>query len=110
MRVAGYEAAHQPVRPENVVRESGDIAQKTPVRGRQSVEGAATDTVAWSSGAREAERIYEVIQQTPEVRHERIAEAQQALADGMLVLQGQVLADKVIFDPLNSVWPQSSGR
>ena len=103
MRVAGYDAAHQPVRPENVVRESGAIAQKTSVGGRQSVEGSTADTVALSSGAREAERIYAIIQQTPEVRHERVTAAQQALADGTLVLQGQALADKVICDPLHSV-------
>ena len=49
------------------------------------------------------QRMNEVIQETPELRRELVAQLRQALAVGSLVLDSQTLADKLIGLQLNDM-------
>ena len=86
------------------VQKSQDVTQTTPVEP-QPTAGASTpktDAIELSSRAKQTQRIHDTLQDTPEVRDARVAEAKRALAEGTLNLNGQDLAAKLLDDPLHN--------
>jgi anti-sigma28 factor (negative regulator of flagellin synthesis) len=51
---------------------------------------------------RNIQRAKQVIEETPEIREERVAAAKRALQAGMLNLHGKDLAEKLLQDPLHT--------
>jgi anti-sigma28 factor (negative regulator of flagellin synthesis) len=51
---------------------------------------------------REIQRARQVIEETPDVREERVAAAKLALQAGELNVRGEDLAEKLLADPLHS--------
>lgn len=54
------------------------------------------------SRSRDIRYAQEIVQETPEIREERVAAAKLALRNGTLTLRGKDLADKLLNDPLHS--------
>jgi anti-sigma28 factor (negative regulator of flagellin synthesis) len=51
---------------------------------------------------RDIQRAKQVIEETPEIREERVAAAKRALQAGTLNLHGEELAEKLLHDPLHT--------
>ena len=100
MQVSSSHSA--PVKP--TVQKSQDATQTTPAEP-QPTAGASepkTDVIELSSRAKETQRLHDTLQDTPEVRDARVAEAKRALEEGTLNLNGQDLAAKLLDDPLHN--------
>ena len=54
---------------------------------------------------RDIQRAKQVVEETPEIREERVAAAKRALKAGKLNLQGADLAEKLLSDPLHNPTP-----
>ena len=103
MRISGYDPS-QNIRPEHSVQGNGAVSRSETVNGRDHVKTpGSTDRVELSARARDLQHAREVVEATPEIREERVTAAQQALENGTLPLQGAVLADKLLSDPLHGV-------
>lgn len=94
MRIAGHEALNI-VRHDNAVREGGLVTQGKSPEATASAAISGTDRVELSARVRDIQRIQEVLQQTPEVREDRVAEAKTALQSGTLSLGGAELTPKL---------------
>ena len=75
-------------------REVPDMAQDT-------AETSSMDQQTPSWRDCDIQRAKRVVEETPEVREERVAAAKRALQAGTLKLQGAELADKLLRDPLH---------
>jgi len=51
---------------------------------------------------RDIQRAKQIIEETPEIREERVAAAKRALQAGTLNLRGEELAEKLLHDPLHA--------
>lgn len=95
MRITGYEALNS-ARHDNVVREGGPVTQGKSPAVTVSTVISGPDRVELSARVRDIQRIQEVVQQTPEMREDRIAEAKTALQSGTLSLGGAELTPKLL--------------
>jgi len=50
---------------------------------------------------KELERVKKVVEQATDIRQERVETAKLALKEGKLKLKGNILAEKILADPLN---------
>jgi flagellar biosynthesis anti-sigma factor FlgM len=60
----------------------------------------ATDTVALSARLQDIQHARQIVQESPEVREDLVDDARQALAVGALMLESDVLAEKLISEQL----------
>ncbi len=62
---------------------------------------AANDSVSLSSGSRDVRKIKEILQETPDIRAERVAELKAGIESGEYQVDSRRLADKMLADLLN---------
>ena len=107
MRISGQETTNIPQRPENLVR-SNDVSRTRSSEGVEnnsvdsSNEVLSADRVELSAQARYIQRVREVAQEAPEIRANRVEEAQRAVQNDTLNLNSQVLADRIVQNTLPS--------
>ena len=99
--------SHDPIKP---------VALSSPTAGEsRAVAGAAVtndayaeafpfapDAVALSATARDVQRIAKVLQESPEIREQRVTSATQAVISGVLNLKGEELARSLLSDPFHT--------
>jgi anti-sigma28 factor (negative regulator of flagellin synthesis) len=96
MRIVYYEGSGYPLRPDYAVYNS-NAAFGNGLRAQASEARRSTlERVELSLSAHALRRAREIVQVTPDIRAQRVSEAQQALTNQTLTLQGEVLADRVL--------------
>jgi flagellar biosynthesis anti-sigma factor FlgM len=105
MRISGHEAINHPAQTDHIMRETRAVARGTlgEQRCQASPAAAETDKVELSSRGKDAQRIQEVLHNTPEIRQGRVSTAKCTVETGTLNLSGADLADKILLDPLHSL-------
>lgn len=75
-----------PAHPPEKNQKPGELEEKT----------ATGDRVEFSARSREMQKIYEVLQTTPEVRSDKISELRKRIEDGRYHVDSETLAEKII--------------
>lgn len=88
-------------RPEPAAREDIDVQPSQTTTAELS--GTTSDTIMLPSRRAAIRRARDVVQKTPEMRQERIEALSQALKIGELILDSEILADKLIGTQLNDL-------
>ncbi len=86
-------------RPGQTVREDITASQATVAEN----SGTTTDAIMLPSRKAAIRRARDIVQETPEMRQERIDRLSQALQVGELTLDSHLLADKLIGTQLNDL-------
>jgi hypothetical protein len=102
MRSIGSEVLPYLVRPDSLVQEGGEVLRGKSGKTMWRSSATIADRLDLSFQAREVQRLHQLIQDTPEIREPRVAEAQRALAARTLPLDGYTLAPKLISEALLS--------
>ncbi|ETX02697.1 MAG: hypothetical protein ETSY1_02635 [Candidatus Entotheonella factor] len=80
-----------------------DIEVKPSQTTAAETSGTTADAIMLPSRKAAIRRARDVVQRTPEMRQERIEQLSQALKIGELILDSQLLADKLIGTQLNDL-------
>lgn len=103
MHISGHETIGLPIVSQSGTAESQKIAPHTPSTDCANLDASScrSETVELSSQGKEVQRIQRLVQQTPEIREQRVAAATRAIEQGTLTLKGSDLADAILSDPLH---------
>ncbi len=88
-------------RPGQTAREDIEVQPSQATTAEPS--GTTSDAIMLPSRKAAMRRARDVVQKTPEMRQERIDQLSQALKIGELILDSEVLAEKLIGTQLNDV-------
>ncbi|MDI6761921.1 MAG: flagellar biosynthesis anti-sigma factor FlgM [Thermodesulfobacteriota bacterium] len=70
--------------------------EKNQKPGEADAKTASGDRVEFSTRSREMQKIYEVLQTTPEVRSDKVSEIKKRIEDGQYRVDSETLAEKII--------------
>ena len=104
MRTVGSEMLPNLLRPESSGQERHEIHRGA---SRQTLVSTA-DHVTLSFRARHAQCLQQLVQDTPEIRQARVVDAQRALSERSLPLDGHTLAPKLIFEAISTATHRSA--
>ncbi len=90
-----------PSRPGQMAREDIEVQPSQTTHAEPS--GTTLDAIMLPSRKAAIRRARDVVQKTPEMRQERIEQLSQALKIGELILDSEILADKLIGTQLNDL-------
>jgi len=76
---------------------------QTPQEADKSLSSSAQDKVEFSTQSREMQKIYDVLQTTPDVRAEKVSALKKAIAEGEYHVDNEDLADKMIKESILDV-------
>ncbi|MBM4339171.1 MAG: flagellar biosynthesis anti-sigma factor FlgM [Deltaproteobacteria bacterium] len=71
-------------------------AEKNQKSGEKDAKTVSRDRVEFSARSREMQKIYEVLQTTPEVRTEKISDLKKRIEDGQYRVDSEILAEKIV--------------
>jgi hypothetical protein len=100
MRCIGSEVLPYFVRPDNLVQEGSEVLCGRPGKTAGHASAATADRLELSIQAREVRRLHQLVKDAPEIRQTRVVEAQRALMEQTLPLDGDTLASKLISEAL----------
>ena len=103
MRIVGSEVLPNLLRPEIGVQKKHEIHRGA---SRQTLVATA-DHVDLSFRAQDAQCLQQLVQDAPEMREARVVEAQRALSERSLPLDGHTLAPKLIFEAISTATHRS---
>jgi hypothetical protein len=102
MRIVGSEVLPHLIRPENCVQEGHEAHRAAPRQTSRHTPAATADHVELSFQARDVQRLQQFVQDTPEIRDARVVEAQRAVSERSLPLDGHTLAPKLIVEAIST--------
>jgi len=70
--------------------------EKNQKPGEADAKTASGDRAEFSARSREMQKIYEVLQTTPEVRSDKVSEIKSRIEDGRYRVDSETLAEKII--------------
>ena len=85
------------------IQTENKIKVKKNVRAEETAASAvaAKDSVSLSSGSRDVQKIQEILQETPDIRADRVAEIKARIESGEYRVDARELADKMLSDLLS---------
>ncbi|MDH4321478.1 MAG: flagellar biosynthesis anti-sigma factor FlgM [Desulfobulbaceae bacterium] len=86
------------IKTDNKIQKSGNVAVETTV---QKSTGLGSDRVELSTGSREILRMQEILQETPEVRKEKVAQLKRQIEEGSYQVDSHKVADKMMWSLLS---------
>jgi hypothetical protein len=102
MRVVGSEVLPNLIRPESYAQEGNEVHRGASRQTLRHTLASTADHVELSGQAREAQRLQQLVQDTPEMRETRVIEVQRALSEKSLPLDGHILAPKLIVEAIST--------
>lgn len=93
------------INPKNLLQNvdptlSSNPQEKNPKSEEVGIKPDSKDRVELSSHSRELQKVYEVLQATPEVRSERVSELKKLIEEGRYHVESDVLAEKILKESL----------
>ncbi len=79
---------------------SANPAEKNQKLNETEAQNVSGDRVEFSARSREMQKIYEVLQRTPDVRSEKVSELKRLIEEGRYRVKSDDLAEKIIRDSL----------
>ncbi len=79
---------------------SANPAEKNQNLNETEAQTISGDRVEFSARSREMQKIYEVLQKTPDVRSEKVAELKRLIEEGRYHVKSEDLAEKIIKESL----------
>lgn len=79
---------------------SAQPAEKNQKPGEADSGTRSGDRVEFSARSREMQKIYEILQKTPDVRSEKVAEIKRRIEEGQYRVDSEALAEKIIKESL----------
>ncbi|MDH3392472.1 MAG: flagellar biosynthesis anti-sigma factor FlgM [Desulfobulbaceae bacterium] len=87
------------IKTDNKIQKSGNVAsEKAVVKTSVAVGG---DRVELSSGSRDVLKMQEILQETPEVRKEKVEEFKRQIEEGTYQVDSRQVADKMMWSLLS---------
>jgi len=86
------------IKTESKIQKSGTVAATKPTSSSAPV---GTDRVELSAGSRDVSKMQSILQETPEVRAELVAELKRRIEDGSYEVDPYKVADKMMKDLLS---------
>lgn len=81
------------IKTDNKIQKSSSVDLETPVRASTAVGG---DRVELSPGSREVMKMQEILQETPEIRKDKVDALKQAIDEGTYQVDSHKVADKMM--------------
>jgi len=86
------------IKTDNKVQKSGNLSADAPVQKSTTV---GSDRVELSAGSREVLKMQEILQETPEVRKEKVADLKRQIEEGTYQVDSYKVADKMMWSLLS---------
>lgn len=86
------------IKTDNKIQKSSSVAAESAVRKSSAVAG---DRVELSSGSRDVLKMQEILQETPEVRKEKVDELKRQIEEGTYQVDSHQVADKMMWSLLS---------
>jgi len=86
------------IKTENKIQKSSSVDLSTPVRTSTSV---GSDRVELSAGSREVMKMQEILQETPEIRKDKVDALKKEIEEGTYQVDSNQVADKMMWSLLS---------
>ena len=86
------------IKTDNKIQKSGNVASGQPVQKSTAVGG---DRVELSAGSREVLKMQEILQETPEIRQDKVADLKRQIEEGSYQPDSHQVADKMMWSLLS---------